>query len=83
MVSDFQFSEDYAFNTSLHLKGYTPLFVAIAARRWSTAKLILAVAAAQYHPEDKDDAITFNLDWGKWWSAVRFVTNNIQSWAFR
>ncbi|RDB20232.1 hypothetical protein Hypma_012624 [Hypsizygus marmoreus] len=33
--------------------GHTPLFAAVMGRRWSTAKLILAIAAAQYHPADK------------------------------
>ncbi|KAG5643246.1 hypothetical protein DXG03_001296 [Asterophora parasitica] len=33
--------------------GYTPLFAAITARRWSTAKLIMAIAIAQYKPTDE------------------------------
>ena len=32
-------------------KGYTPLFVAMLARRWNTAKLIIAIATAQYSPD--------------------------------
>jgi hypothetical protein len=65
MVSDFlKFSLKIYFN--IYFKGYTPLFAAVAARRWSTAKLILAIAAAQYHPENEDDKIvSFNVDWGK------------------
>ncbi|TFK33687.1 hypothetical protein BDQ12DRAFT_766148 [Crucibulum laeve] len=35
--------------------GYSPLFAAISGRRWSTAKLILAIATAQYHPDDEDE----------------------------
>ncbi|KAF4615928.1 hypothetical protein D9613_011323 [Agrocybe pediades] len=42
--------------------GYTPLFAAIAARRWSTAKLILAIATAQYHPANEKDKIKFDND---------------------
>ena len=52
-------------------KGYTPLFAAIVARRWSTAKLILGIVAAQYHREDDDDEIKFNVDWGKVRSQAR------------
>jgi hypothetical protein len=55
----------YIFNTYFKGYGYTPLFAAVAARRWSTAKLILAIAAAQYHPEDEDDKISFYVDRGK------------------
>ena len=35
--------------------GYTPLFVAISGRQWSTAKLIIAIATAQYHPDEEDN----------------------------
>ncbi|KAF8959387.1 hypothetical protein BDZ97DRAFT_1705185 [Flammula alnicola] len=42
--------------------GYTPLFAAISGRRWSTAKLILAIATAQYEPEDDSDQIEFKVD---------------------
>lgn len=42
------------------VKGYTPLFAAIAGRRWSTAKLILAIATAQYHPEKDEDKLEFD-----------------------
>ena len=64
MVRNFLKLRVNVFNT--YFKAYTPLFAAVAARRWSTAKLILAIAAAQYHPEDEDDKISFNVDWGKW-----------------
>ncbi|KDR74285.1 hypothetical protein GALMADRAFT_574798 [Galerina marginata CBS 339.88] len=40
--------------------GFTPLFAAIAGRRWSTAKLVLAIATAQYRPDNEIDKITFN-----------------------
>jgi hypothetical protein len=42
--------------------GYTPLFAAITARRWAIAKFILAVATAQYHPDDEEDEVKFDLD---------------------
>ncbi|KAF8164736.1 hypothetical protein B0H34DRAFT_647969 [Crassisporium funariophilum] len=42
------------------LLGYTPLFAALAGRRWSTAKLIVAIATAQYHPGNDDEKIEFN-----------------------
>lgn len=42
--------------------GYTPLTAAVEGRRWSTAKVILAVATAQYHPHDKKDRIKFHLN---------------------
>ena len=42
--------------------GYTPLFAAISARRWATAKFILAIATAQYHPPDEEDEIKFDVD---------------------
>ncbi|KAJ3512423.1 hypothetical protein NLJ89_g3531 [Agrocybe chaxingu] len=41
-------------------EGYTPLFAAIAGRRWSTARLVLAVAAAQYQP---DNGAEENIKW--------------------
>ena len=64
MVSDFFIFTRTSFKVT-NFKAYTPLFVAVAARRWSTAKLILAIAAAQYHPEDKNDEIRISVDWGK------------------
>ena len=42
--------------------GYTPLSAAVAGRRWSTARLILAIAAAQYEPDEDDEKIEFNID---------------------
>ncbi|KAF8905746.1 hypothetical protein CPB84DRAFT_1844751 [Gymnopilus junonius] len=42
--------------------GATPLFAAIAGRQWTTAKLILAIATAQYHPDDEHDRIKFDPD---------------------
>lgn len=53
--------------------GYTPLFAAISARRWATAKLILAVATAQYHPPDEEDKIKFDIDVDMGTSIVLFV----------
>jgi predicted NAD-dependent protein-ADP-ribosyltransferase YbiA (DUF1768 family) len=35
--------------------GFTPLFAAISGRQWSTAKLIIAIATAQYHPDGEDN----------------------------
>ncbi len=42
------------------MKGYTPLFAAISGKRWSTAKLILAIATAQYCPEKDEDELEFD-----------------------
>jgi hypothetical protein len=33
--------------------GHTPLQVAIIKRHWETARLLLAICAAQYKPEEK------------------------------
>jgi hypothetical protein len=44
------------------LLGYTPLSAAVFGRRWSTAKLILAIAAAQYDPGENDEKIEFNIN---------------------
>ncbi|KAF8654880.1 hypothetical protein AX16_003341 [Volvariella volvacea WC 439] len=35
--------------------GITPLFAAIAGRQWETAKLVLAIVAAQYKPKEGDN----------------------------
>ncbi|KAF8075783.1 ankyrin repeat protein [Lyophyllum atratum] len=35
--------------------GYTPLFAALSGRQWSTAKLIMAIAIAQYSPAEKEE----------------------------
>ncbi|RXW22626.1 hypothetical protein EST38_g3223 [Candolleomyces aberdarensis] len=40
--------------------GYTPLFAACEGRHWSTAKLIVAIAASQYTPEDDEEKVTFS-----------------------
>ena len=53
--------------------GYTPLFAAISARRWATAKFILAVATAQYHPPDEQDKIKFDIDVDMGMSTILFV----------
>lgn len=36
-----------------HGGGYTPLSVAIVARKWDTARVILSIAKAQYKPKDE------------------------------
>ncbi|KAI0030398.1 hypothetical protein K488DRAFT_87813 [Vararia minispora EC-137] len=41
--------------------GYTPLYVAVHRRRWSTARLIMAIALAQYKPAENEPK-TFNVD---------------------
>lgn len=45
--------------------GYTPLFAAISQRRWSTAKLIMAIAAAQYDPQNEENKFVANVDFGR------------------
>lgn len=40
---------------SYYASGFTPLSVAINRHHWSTAKLILAISAAQYVPYDEND----------------------------
>lgn len=37
-------------------QGYSPLYIAVLRRHWDTAKLILAIAAAQYSPDDQTQA---------------------------
>ena len=39
-------------NSSAPITGYTPLHIAFMKRHWDTARLILAIAAAQYSPVD-------------------------------
>ncbi|GJE83966.1 ankyrin [Phanerochaete sordida] len=34
-------------------QGYSPLYIAILRRHWETAKVILAIASAQYSPDDE------------------------------
>ncbi|KAH9017611.1 ankyrin repeat protein [Lactarius pseudohatsudake] len=42
-----------------HSNGWTPFLVALHRRHWDTARLVLAIAMAQYHPPDTDiDATT-------------------------
>ncbi|KAF9040752.1 hypothetical protein BJ165DRAFT_1491889 [Panaeolus papilionaceus] len=38
-----------------HKEGYTPLFAAISAQKWSTARLVLAIAIPQCNPVDAQD----------------------------
>lgn len=35
-----------------HVSGFTPLHIAVAQRNWGTAKLIIAIAMAQYKPAE-------------------------------
>ncbi|KAJ6473130.1 ankyrin repeat protein, partial [Mycena sanguinolenta] len=43
--------------------GLTPLFAAVCGRHWDTARLILAISAAQYKPSAKTDRFTTsNID---------------------
>ncbi|EKM59033.1 uncharacterized protein PHACADRAFT_205211 [Phanerochaete carnosa HHB-10118-sp] len=39
-------------------RGFTPLFLAVLRRHWDTAKLILAIASAQYSPNDEAQTTT-------------------------
>ncbi|PPR01075.1 hypothetical protein CVT24_000396 [Panaeolus cyanescens] len=43
-------------------QGYTPLFAAVMGRKWSTAKLILAIAVAQYKPDDEDEENEYKFE---------------------
>jgi hypothetical protein len=38
-----------------NITGFTPLFAAVVAGKWATAKLILSIAYAQYHPKDSKE----------------------------
>ena len=38
------------------MTGTTPLALAVESRHWTTARLILAIAAAQYKPSEKQAA---------------------------
>ncbi|KAF7319941.1 Ankyrin repeat protein [Mycena kentingensis (nom. inval.)] len=42
--------------------GYTPLYAAIAARRWDTARLIVTIAAAQYKPAEEKKKFVLDVD---------------------
>lgn len=47
--------------------GFTPLYVAISRRNWETARLVLAIAVGQYHPDDKEEAFSMrDVVLGKW-----------------
>lgn len=39
----------------MFLAGYTPLYVALKARQWETAKLIMEIAAEQKEKDDDSD----------------------------
>ncbi|KAG8939662.1 hypothetical protein FRC04_006087 [Tulasnella sp. 424] len=51
----------YTDHISLYSKGYTPLFVALRARKWDTARLILEIAEEQLM-NDEDDEDDEELD---------------------
>lgn len=36
--------------------GLTPLYAAITGKKWNTAKLVMGIAAAQYHHKNDDSA---------------------------
>ncbi|KAF8265333.1 hypothetical protein EI94DRAFT_356458 [Lactarius quietus] len=42
--------------------GWTPFFVALHRRHWDTARLILAIAKAQYQPPDTEIVVTTTLN---------------------
>ncbi|KAG9021743.1 hypothetical protein FS837_007009, partial [Tulasnella sp. UAMH 9824] len=44
----------YTEQSNFHAKGYTPLYVALRARRWDTARLILEIAQKQLMKEEKE-----------------------------
>lgn len=56
--------------------GFTPLSAAVAGRRWSTTKLILAIAAAQYEPDEDDEKIEFNVNFVGVWLLEWMVAEN-------
>ncbi|KAG8918956.1 hypothetical protein FRC00_011917 [Tulasnella sp. 408] len=45
----------YTEHSSHYAKGYTPLYVALRARKWDTARLILEIAQEQLTKEEDDD----------------------------
>ncbi|KAG8914789.1 hypothetical protein FRC01_003908, partial [Tulasnella sp. 417] len=47
----------YTEHTSNYSKGYTPLYVALRARKWDTARLILEIAEEQLTKEDEDEEV--------------------------
>ena len=44
----------------IKLLDYSPLFAAIAGRHWSTAKLVVAISAAQYSPKEDADKLKWD-----------------------
>ncbi|KAG8933989.1 hypothetical protein FRC01_005886 [Tulasnella sp. 417] len=47
----------YVEQTYSYTKGYTPLYVALRARQWNTARLILEIAQEQLAKEDDDEKL--------------------------
>ncbi|KIO24998.1 hypothetical protein M407DRAFT_211285 [Tulasnella calospora MUT 4182] len=47
----------YTDHTSNYSKGYTPLYVALRARKWDTARLILEIAQEQLMKEEDDEEV--------------------------
>ncbi|TFK24215.1 ankyrin repeat protein [Coprinopsis marcescibilis] len=47
-------------NNEYNRTGWTPLYAACEGRQWTTAKLIVAIAASQYTPSDKDKEVHFS-----------------------
>ncbi|KAG9049850.1 hypothetical protein FS837_008900 [Tulasnella sp. UAMH 9824] len=50
----------YTDHTNTYCAGYTPLFVALRARKWDTARLILEIAQEQLMEEDDQEVKTAN-----------------------
>lgn len=47
--------------------GLTPFVAAIQGRHWDTARLVLAIAGAQYHPKEKAEKFrTADINLGEW-----------------
>ncbi|KAG9049851.1 hypothetical protein FS837_008901 [Tulasnella sp. UAMH 9824] len=61
------------FNSS-YSEGYTPLYVAIRARRWDTARLILDIAQKQLMKEEEDDDKPETTNRGG--NVIRFVDDS-------
>jgi hypothetical protein len=57
------------------MSGFTPLFAAVVAGKWATAKLILSIAYAQYHPKDPKEKTfkTSDLKFGESRLAIRLI----------
>ncbi|KAG8933988.1 hypothetical protein FRC01_005885, partial [Tulasnella sp. 417] len=45
----------YTEQANIHAKGYTPLYVALRARKWDTARLIIEIAQKQLAKEEDED----------------------------